>query len=841
MAATDGSAQPKPAWFADGYHGGVYGHYPPGYTAFLVEQLNRNPDWKINLEIEPETWDMARTYEPEAYATFKNLVEAGQRVEVVNPSYAQSYFFQSSGESVIRQFGCGIRKMREHFPNATFSTYSSEEPCFTSCLPPVLRSFGFEFAVLKNPNTCWGGYTTAYGGELVNWIGPDGSSILAVPRYQCEALHPTEAWSTLAARNSPEYIKACFEQGIEHPVGMCLQDAGWRNGPWLNWEGKNHYRPSVYTLWSDYIRNVTAGKTTNDWKFSQEDVRPGLMWGAQVLQRMAQQSRASEHRLLVAEKLAAMARIESGRPGRTNGFDEAWHGVLLSQHHDCWIVPYNGRLGNTWADQVRRWTTLANASSDLAVETALGAMLRSEGRQRGRAARLFNPTGSELDAVVPVPIRESDDATGWISRDTDGREFATQVVASDVPGQKQLLVRAKLPPVGYTTVEFREGKTKGLAQSSATLSADGAVLESDLFKIRFDKAKGGTIGSLIAKTQSNREFVDTKSERRFNELRGHFYEQGGFRSSADEPARIEVVEKGPLRATIKIFGRIAGSPFVQSVSLVQGSPVIDCKLRIDWQGNPRIGEFEEKQGWGNFRRPAYDSRFKLLALFPTAIEHPTLTKDAPYDVCESKNTDSFYNSWEKIKHDVILDWVDVAEKSASHGLAIFSDHTTSYAHGPDHPLGLTIQYAGRGLWARDYKVEGATEIRYAIVPHAGRWDAANLPLLAAAWQEPPIGAQGRGGPTASRSFIEPSSPAWQIPAMFEREESIFVRLFNAGNDSTPGRLKLGFNAGTVELVELDGRVIRRLNPGTNRTIELSMPSLGFQTLRLSQIQPPQPQ
>ena len=21
------------------------------------------------------------------------------------------------------------------------------------------------------PNTCWGGYTAAYGGELVNWVG----------------------------------------------------------------------------------------------------------------------------------------------------------------------------------------------------------------------------------------------------------------------------------------------------------------------------------------------------------------------------------------------------------------------------------------------------------------------------------------------------------------------------------------------------------------------------------------------------------------------------------------------------------------------------------------------
>ena len=30
----------------------------------------------------------------------------------------------------------------------------------------------------------------------------------------------------------------CRDAGIKHPVGMCFQDAGWKNGPWLG-SGKN--------------------------------------------------------------------------------------------------------------------------------------------------------------------------------------------------------------------------------------------------------------------------------------------------------------------------------------------------------------------------------------------------------------------------------------------------------------------------------------------------------------------------------------------------------------------------------------------------------------------------
>lgn len=46
------------AYFVDGYHGGIYGHYPVKWkTQFIVDQLAMHPDWRICMEIEPETWD----------------------------------------------------------------------------------------------------------------------------------------------------------------------------------------------------------------------------------------------------------------------------------------------------------------------------------------------------------------------------------------------------------------------------------------------------------------------------------------------------------------------------------------------------------------------------------------------------------------------------------------------------------------------------------------------------------------------------------------------------------------------------------------------------------------
>ena len=136
-------------YFVDGFHGGVYGHYPMAtYTRFLIDQFESKPDWRFCLEIEPETWDTVAVRTPVDYKRFSQIVNS-PRIEFTNPSYAQPYMYNISGESIIRQLQYGIRKIHSHFPDVEFLTYSVEEPCFTSCLPQILRQFGFKYASTK--------------------------------------------------------------------------------------------------------------------------------------------------------------------------------------------------------------------------------------------------------------------------------------------------------------------------------------------------------------------------------------------------------------------------------------------------------------------------------------------------------------------------------------------------------------------------------------------------------------------------------------------------------------------------------------------------------------------
>lgn len=618
------------AYFIDGYHGGFWGHYPVNYTSFIADQLKAHPDWKINLEIEPETWDMAKAKDEQGYKDFQALFAdqsiAGRRIEYISPAYGQSYMYNISGESIIRQFTYGMETVRRHFPTAVFTTYSSEEPCFTSALPQILKSFGYKYASLKNPNTCWGGYTRAHGGELVNWIGPDGTALPTVPRYAIEALKPGSTWETIGNSNSKLFMNAAFAAGIKHPAGFVLQDAGWKGGPYLG-TGTGGYQPTVYKTWTDYIDNVSIKTPTENWKFSQEDVLTSLVWGSQILQRIAQQVRVSENKLIVAEKIAAMAWVYKNSPWPKVALDEGWTRLLLSQHHDCWIVPYNMGQGNTWADKVVTWTGISNKNTDsiiCASTTAINGVNRDDAP---KYMRVFNTLGFKRDEMVRVNVPAS-----WSNKisvgDANGHPQLSQMA-----GDNTLLFKAEVPAMGYAT--YRLQKTNQIAKTGASVltQSDGKIkVETDLYTAIIDPAKGGTITSLIAKKLNNKEFVDHANARRFNELRGNFFKDGGLKSSADQPATVTVKEIGPAQITLQIKGQINGTDFTQLLTFTQGQQRIDIHLKIDWKDNPGIGNpyGQDKYDATSLKKAFYDDRDKLLALFPLNLKGQKVYKKCPF-------------------------------------------------------------------------------------------------------------------------------------------------------------------------------------------------------------------
>ncbi|MGI4751445.1 MAG: glycoside hydrolase family 38 C-terminal domain-containing protein [Janthinobacterium lividum] len=826
-------------YYIDGYHGGVWGHYPDWNTRFLVDMLQKHPYWKINVELEPETWDRAAIVDPSAYAEFKKLVSDANasRIEYVNPAYAQSYLYNIDGESIIRQFSYGIQKLQQHFPGITFRSYSSEEPCFTSALPQILQSFGIKYASLKNPNTCFGGYTAAHGGELVNWQGPDGTQILTVPRYEVEALLPKSTWQTIAWNNSPQYIDAAFKYGVRSPVGMTLQDAGWKGGPFLG-DGDTSRQQNEYTTWRDYF-NLVKNDPQPVWRLSQEDIKVSLVWGSQITQKIAQQVRTSENNLLGTEKLLSLTNLLSGKTAWPQAdLDSAWRTLLLSQHHDCWIVPYNGKKGDTWADKVVAWTNRSNKISADLNRQALQQSAPNYADKRSMAVTVYNTQLEQREEPVSIRLPESMTQKNIQVTDQNGKSILSQTV-TDSANHQSLLFVANTPGFGTKNYVVKEASSaaKNSGATVIKLKNGNYRLETNLYTIIINPKQGGSIGSLYAK-KLQKEFIDRHNLMKFGSLRGNFYQDGGFKSSADQVADVKILENGPVRVKLQLKGKINGTAWTEIISLAENQQLIDLNLNLDWKSNVGIGEDTPKGTYKltNYHKAFYDDRNKLLAVFPLNLNQQKVYKNAPFDVTESQLKDTFFSTWDSIKNNVILNWVDVTDGQNKYGMALFTDHTTSYAHGEHFPLGLTIQYSGMGLWGRDYQLNGPTNVHYALMPHEGKWDKAAVWSASARWNEPMFVELADSGTNPSSKSLITADKGLVLTSAKTENHTFTVRFFNAEGENGSKTIKPNFDFDTAELVDLNGNrleILQKTGSEKDKSISLPVPKFCLRTIRFN--------
>jgi alpha-mannosidase len=173
-------------------------------------------------------------------------------------------------------------------------------------------------------------------------------------------------------------------------------------------------------------------------------------------------------------------------------------------------------------------------------------------------------------------------------------------------------------------------------------------------------------------------------------------------------------------------------------------------------------------------------------------------------------------------------------------VALLADHTTSYAHGAEQPLGLTLQYSGIGLWGRNYSVQGPTEVNYALLPHAGDWQAAGLWTAGAAWNEPLIARLGHSSGdsgTSEGTLLNIAHADWELTAARRRAGKTLIRLFNLSADDRPKTVSYGARASKIERVRLNGQAIEELPLRTDANgfsvFELALPSRGIGTLRIT--------
>jgi alpha-mannosidase len=660
----------------------------------------------------------------------------------------------------------------------------------------------------------------------VSWEGPDGSRILTVPRYANEALFKGSTWQTIAWNNSPQYIRSSLDAGIKHPVGMTLQDAGWKGGPFQG-GGDEPATPNKYVTWRQYF-DVVKTDPAPVWKVSQEDILVSLVWGSQVTQRIAQQVRTAENKLIGAEKVIALMDLYQPHEWPQAKIDSAWRTLLLSQHHDCWIVPYNGKPGNTWADKVVRWTNNSNAISDSLVNNT---MYPDNKQNQSAVITVFNaqlhPRQEDVEADVPDQFADKKVAVV----DRHGKHVASQVIIDSLHHNK-VLFRAEVPAFAFNSYRIVPQSSAVKSEANISKLQNGDYwMETDLYRVVISPKHGGRIIRLYDK-QLEKEFVDQHDSLGFNTLRGNFYRDGGLKKSDQAPAKIDIIEQGPVRIKMQISGTINHTIWTQTISLSEHQRLIDINLDINWQHNAGVGAPTPPgtYDWKNYHKAFYDDRSKLLAVFPLNLKGQKVYKNAPFEVTESRLKNTFFTSWDSIKNNVLLNWVDVTDSKGQYGMALLSDHTTAYVHGEDFPLGLVVQYSGLGLWGKDYTIDGPTHIHYALMPHKDKWDQARVWSASADWNQPLTLVSGDAGTKAgSKPMIISASDGLVLSYAKTNNDCFTMRVFNAEGANGLKSIRPGFKYTKAIVRSLDGLQLGELKAGRDG-ISLHIPRFGIRTI-----------
>ena len=107
--------------------------------------------------------------------------------------------------------------------------------------------------------------------------------------------------------------------------------------------------------------------------------------------------------------MATIANIENNYVCPQDELDEAWRTLMLAQHHDAWIVPYN-RLHKygTWADAVSKWTDSTNDIADKIIREASCSF--NKGNKTSASLgyiKVYNTLGVERSEVVSLLLPEN--------------------------------------------------------------------------------------------------------------------------------------------------------------------------------------------------------------------------------------------------------------------------------------------------------------------------------------------------------------------------------------------------------------------------------------------------
>jgi alpha-mannosidase len=483
-----------------------------------------------------------------------------------------------------------------------------------------------------------------------------------------------------------------------------------------------------------------------------------------------------------AEKTSVAAEWLGARTYPQQRLNDAWALLMGGQFHDIAAGTATPRAYEfAWNDDVIALNQFAGVLNN--ASEAIAAALDT--RSKGIPIVVFNPLNIAREEVVEAAVQFPE----WRGTPEvrvfgpDGKETPAQLSSG------KLLFVARMPSVGFALYDVQPGAASHL---TSTLHVSGNSLENDYYRVKLNQ--DGDVSSIFDKSL-NRELLATPARLAISYDNPEQWpawnmdwdqEQAAPKAYVGGPAKIRVVENGPVRVAIEVSRETAGSRFVQTIRLSAG----DAGQRV---------EFGNVIDW-NTRES------NLKATFPLTASNRLATYN--WDIGTIDRPTAEPKKFEVPSHQ----WIDLTDMSGTFGATVLTDCKNGSDKLNDNTIRLTlIRTPGTRGGYPDQATQdiGHHEFIYGITGHGGGWRAARTDWQGQRLNDPLIAFQTspHDGPLGREfSLLKVSSPTIRLMALKKAEESneIIVRLVELDGKPQPD-VKISFAAPITSAREVNGQ------------------------------------
>jgi alpha-mannosidase len=504
--------------------------------------------------------------------------------------------------------------------------------------------------------------------------------------------------------------------------------------------------------------------------------------------RIKKSNRRTENRLISAEKYDVLAVQATKCPSKNDLIKNAYEKLLFNQFHD--ILP--GCAIEEALEEALRYNNAAWANGeDVAeyalqrlswnIDTAKGIKSAPDGKEnwliwesRGEGAPVvvFNPHSFPIKHFIQINHSQVIGIT-----DENGIGQPIQHVRGPQSNGTDIhntMFAAEVPAYGYRTYYIYTQKEFEYTPCSE-LSVTETCLENDYIKVEFDREKG-TISNFYDKKRdiqliSGGGALPILIEDSASDTWAHMVFKFDDQIGRFTDVMLEVVDKGPLLATIRIKSNYNRSTLVQDFSLSYFSNELTVKCKLD---------FAEKH--------------KIVKLcFPLAMDCQEITYEMPFGYI-SKPCDGL----EEVAHRYVsMSGVSSDGRKAS--LALLNDCKYSFSAKENEMRMIAVRSCGFAdhFWYRNQPIEymdmGKQSFTYILMPHDN--DIAKVTKSAMLLNQPPehIMETNHDG-ALSRTFtgidICADNIVCQAIKFAEAKEALVLRLYETAGLRTKTEITL---------------------------------------------------